>query len=129
MFCQFLLYNRATKLYIQIRPFSHVILHGAASQVTRYSSLCCTAGSHCVFTPKAGVCIYSPQTPSPPLPSPCPRMCFLSVDRFLCATYEIPDRSDITWDLSFSFHLTSLCLRVSSSILFANRVTFCGSGG
>ena len=27
-------------------------------QATRYSSLCCTAGSHCLSTPNAIVCIY-----------------------------------------------------------------------
>ena len=34
--------------------FSHIILH----HVTRYSSLCYTAGSHCLSTPHAVVCIY-----------------------------------------------------------------------
>ena len=41
-------------------------LHPAPSQVTRCSSLCCTAGSHCLSAPKAIVCTDYPQTPSPP---------------------------------------------------------------
>ena len=42
-------------IYIYIL-FSHIILHHVPSQVTRYSSLCCTAGSHCLSTPSA-VCL------------------------------------------------------------------------
>ena len=45
--------------------FSHFILHHVQSQVTRYSSLCYTAGSHCFSTPNTIVCIYQPQTPRP----------------------------------------------------------------
>ena len=33
--------------------------------MTRYSSQCYTAGSHCLSIPKAIVCIYSPQIPNP----------------------------------------------------------------
>ena len=58
-----------TPIYIL---FSHFILHHVPTKVVRYSSLCCTAGSHCISTPNAIVCIYSTQTPSPShsLPSP-----------------------------------------------------------
>ena len=70
MFCQFLLYNKGTQLYIYIdihiyiytHSFSHIILHYVPSQVTRYSSLYYTAGHHCLPTPNAIVCIYQPQT-------------------------------------------------------------------
>ena len=44
--------------YIYIFFFLLIILHYVPSQVTRYSSLCCTAGSHCLSTPNAIVCIY-----------------------------------------------------------------------
>ena len=67
--CQFLLYCKVTQIYIYIfiyiYYFFHVILHHGPSQVIRYSSLCCTAGSDCLSTPNAIVCIYHPQTPSP----------------------------------------------------------------
>ena len=57
----------------------------APSLVTRPSSQCYTAGSHCSSIPKAIVCIYEPQAlhPSPPPPwqpqvcSPSPRFSFL----------------------------------------------------
>ena len=65
VFCQFLLYHRVTQAHIYTHPFSHIILHRVPSPVTRYSSLCYTAGSHCLPTPKAIVCIYEPQTPRP----------------------------------------------------------------
>ena len=38
--------------------FSHIILHHVPSQVTGHSSLCYTAGSHCLSISKAIVCIY-----------------------------------------------------------------------
>ena len=74
VFCQFLLYSKMTQLYIYIHSFSHIFLHHIPSQVIRYSSLCCTAGSHCLRTPNAIVCVYQPQTPSPShsLPVPLP---------------------------------------------------------
>ena len=43
----------------------HKWLDNVPSQVSRYSSLCYTAGSHCLSTPNANVCIYEPQTHSP----------------------------------------------------------------
>ena len=51
-----------TDIYIL---FPHIVLHHVPSQVTGYSSLCCTAGPHCLSTPIAIVCLSSPQTPSP----------------------------------------------------------------
>ena len=37
---------------------THIILHHVPLQVTRYSSLCYSAGSHYLSTPNAIVCIY-----------------------------------------------------------------------
>ena len=45
-------------IYIYIHSFSHIILHHVPSQVTRCSSLCYAAGSHCLSTPNAIVCIF-----------------------------------------------------------------------
>ena len=49
VFCQCLLYSKVTHshTHIYIHSFSHIILHQAPSLVTRYSSQCYTAGSHC----------------------------------------------------------------------------------
>ena len=47
-----------TYIYIYICSFSHIILYHVLSQVTSYSSLCYTAGSQCLSTPNAIVCIY-----------------------------------------------------------------------
>ena len=52
-----------------IHSFSHIIIRDAPSQVTEYSSLCYTAGFHCLLMPNAIVCIYQPQTSSPSTPS------------------------------------------------------------
>ena len=43
-------------------------------------------------------------------------VCWCSVERFICAISWIPDIKDIILYLSFSFWLTSLSLRISSSI-------------
>ena len=79
VFCQFLLYSKVTQPHKYIHSFSHIILHHVPSQVTRYSSLCCIAGS---------------QTPSPShsLPlgnhkSVLPVRVFLFCGKFLCAIY------------------------------------------
>ena len=48
MFYQFLLYSNVTQLHKYIHSFSYIILHHVLSQVIRYSSLCYTAGSHCL---------------------------------------------------------------------------------
>ena len=57
-FRQFLLYSKVTQAYIYILSFSHLFLHHIPSQVTRYSSLRYTAGSHCLSSLNAIVCIY-----------------------------------------------------------------------
>ena len=38
-------------IHIYTHSFSHIIPHHVPSQVTRYSSLCYTAASHCLSTP------------------------------------------------------------------------------
>ena len=58
--------------------FSHC---HAPSSVTRHSSQCYAAGSHCISIPKATVCIYSPQAPHPSHSLP-----------LLCAASESPWR-------------------------------------
>ena len=45
-------------IYIYMHSFSHIILHCVLSQVTRYRSLCYSAGSHRLSTPNAIVCIH-----------------------------------------------------------------------
>ena len=59
-------------IHIDTYSLSHIIPHQAPSQVTGYSSLCDTAGSHCSSTPDAVVCIYKPQTPRPSHSLPVP---------------------------------------------------------
>ena len=57
MFFQFLRYGKVTESYVYIYDFSTIIIYHVPSQVTRYSSLWYTAGSHCLSTPNARVCI------------------------------------------------------------------------
>ena len=42
-------------IHTYMHSFSHIILHQVPSQVTGYSSLCCTAGSHEVFACLTGL--------------------------------------------------------------------------
>ena len=58
MFCQFLLYSKVTQSYIYTYIF--FLHHPPSYSITSdgYSSLCYTAGSHCLSTPNALVCIY-----------------------------------------------------------------------
>ena len=58
VFCQFLLYSKVTQSYIYRYSLSHLILHHGPSQVTIYSSLSYTAGSHCLSISNAIICIY-----------------------------------------------------------------------
>ena len=77
--------------------FSDIIVHHVPSQVTRYSSLCYTAGSHCLSTPNAIVWIYYPPNPSPSHSLPLRLgnhnsvlhvwVCFFSVDRFKIGSF------------------------------------------
>ena len=98
VFCQFLLYSRVTQLYIYIHSFSHIMFCHVLSQAIAYSSLCCTAGPHCLAILNVIVCIYEPQTPHPShslsLPpwqpqvcSPCLWAYLWSIDRFICAIF------------------------------------------
>ena len=48
MLYQFLLCPKVTQSYIRIHSFSNINFHPVVSQEIRYSSLCCTVGSHCL---------------------------------------------------------------------------------
>ena len=78
MLCQFLLYSKMpqsyiyTYIYIYIYSFSHTTFYHGQSQETGQSSLCCTAGPHCLSILNAIVCIYQPQTPRPSYSLPLP---------------------------------------------------------
>ena len=130
MFCQF-------STAQQGGPVTHTCIHSfyqAPSQVPRHSSQCYTEGCHCLSIPKATVCIYYPKFQVPPTPSTSllvttslfsMSMIFISVERFICAIYQIPDISEIIWYLSFSFWLISLSMRVSCLIhVAANGIFF-----
>ena len=110
--------------HIYIYSFSDITLHDIPSQGTRYSSLCYTAGSHCLFIPKAIVSIYLPQAPSPSHSLPLPlgnHKSVLKVHEFLFrGNFHLCHISDSRYKgyhmvLSFSFWLTSLNMRFSSS--------------
>ena len=58
MLCQFLLYNKVSHPYIYIHSLSYIIFHLGFSQETGYSSLCYTAGPHCLSILNVIVCIY-----------------------------------------------------------------------
>ena len=91
-----------------------------------HSSLCCTVGPHCPSIPNITVCIPKHQTacPSHSLPPPPGNhqsallghdLFLFYVDRIIYAIFQIPQISDIMRYLSFSFWLTSLSTRISSS--------------
>ena len=111
--CQFLLYSIVTQSYIYIHPFSHIIFHHVLPQEIGYSSLCSTVESHCLSILNVIFYSYWSQTPSPShflLPPPwqpqvcslCLWVCFSFVDRFICAIFSIPHKSDIIRYLSLS---------------------------
>ena len=52
--CSFLLYNKATKLYIYI--LFHILFHYGLSQVIEYSSLCYTVGSYYLSSIIINIC-------------------------------------------------------------------------
>ena len=92
--------------------FSHITLHHVPSKGTRYSSLCYTAGSHCLSLQMQQFGSINPRFQVHPTPSPSPlsttslfskSMSFFSVESFLCAIYQIPYVSDVIQYLSFSF--------------------------
>ena len=77
-----------------MHSFSHSILHHSSSQVTRHSSLCYTAGSHCWSTPNANslhlltpdcqfILLPPPPHWQPQVYSPSPWASFLWKDLFL----------------------------------------------
>ena len=61
-------------LTFYLHSFSHIILHHVPSQVTWYSSLCYTAGSHCLSIPFGcnSLCLLTPDSQSLLLPPPPP---------------------------------------------------------
>ena len=129
-FCQFLLYSKVTQLHIYIHSLSHILFHHIPSQVTRHSSLCCTAGFHCLSTPNAIICIYQPVTPSPShyLPAP-PWQSLFSMSLFLFCRWvhlcHILD-SRYKWYMVFVFlWMSSLSIKISSSIHVAAMALFC----
>ena len=58
MFYQFLLYSKVTQLYINIHSFTHIIIYQILPQAIGNSSLCYTAGPHCLSILDVIVCIY-----------------------------------------------------------------------
>ena len=58
MFCRFPLYNKVTQSYKYTHSFSHTIFYHVLSQEIGYSSLCCTAGPHCLSILNVIVCIH-----------------------------------------------------------------------
>ena len=106
MLYQFQVYSKVVHIFIF---FFRFFFRCRLLQDIEYSSLCYTAGYHCLSTL---VRIYQTQTPSPSHSLPlgnhkcvlhiCESVSF-SVDRFICAIYQIPHISDIIWYLSFFF--------------------------
>ena len=85
-------------IYIHIYSLSYIISSNGLFQETGYSSLCYTAGPHCLSTLKVIVCFYWCQTPSPShsLPFPfgncmsvllCLWISFCFVGGFVCALF------------------------------------------
>ena len=122
MFCQFLLHSKVAQ-YIHIHSFfstlSSIMFHPkwldrvpcAIQQVLLHIHSRCN--SLPLLTPNFQSMSLLPSSPwQPQVCSPCPWLCFFSVDRFIFAVYEILDISNILWCLSFSFLLTSLNMRV-----------------
>ena len=131
-----LLYSKGTQshmyicIHILFLTLSSITLH----HKWLYNSYqCYTAGSHCPSIPKQYFASVNPdsQSKSHSLPlSPVNHKSILQVHEFpFCgkerAIWWIPDRSHTIWHLSFSLWLTSLRMRVSSSIhVDANGITF-----
>ena len=51
---------------------SHILFHHVPSQVIEYSSLCCTAGAHCLSLHVQWFASTNPKLPVHPSPSPLP---------------------------------------------------------
>ena len=58
--------------HMYTHSFSHTILHHALPQMARYSSLCYTAGSHCLSIQNAIVWPTNPKLQVHPIPFPSP---------------------------------------------------------
>ena len=76
---------------IYLWSLSHVILH-LPKKVNRYSTLCYTAGSHCLPTQSTNVWIYCPsqiQSPSPSCPSNlATKICFPAHEFLFCRKFH-----------------------------------------
>ena len=94
------------------------------------SPLCCRVGPLCPSIPNITACTQKTQNVHPPHSSSFPlgnhkstllgHDCFCFVDRIICVIFQILQISDIIWYLSFSFWLTSLSMRIFTS-LFSHR--------
>ena len=105
--CQFVLYCKVTKSYICVCVCIPLTFHHGLSQEIGYTSLQHAVGPHCLFNLNVKVCIYQPQTPSPfPLVITSlfsmSEVCFCFVDRFICATFQIPHIQMISYDICLS---------------------------
>ena len=144
--CQFLLYNKVTPSYtcthVHTRThthtysFPHVTFHCVLSQEIGHSSLCYIAWSHCLSILNVIVCIYQPQSPSPPCSVPAPQkpqvcsvclwVCFFFINRFICAIFYILHRFWIVCYCSITHHiLTNIAFeqkKYASTLLKPNFV-------
>ena len=107
----FLLYSTVTQLHLHVYIlFSHITCCIIIDQTefpvlhSRIPLLIHSKGN--------SLHLLTPSSPTPPTTSPSPlattglfykSMIFFSVERFLCAIYQIPAISDIIWYLSLSF--------------------------
>jgi len=60
--CQVCAHIFSLYIYIHTPFFSHIIFHHVLSQEVGYSSLCYTAGPHCLSILNVIVCIYQPHS-------------------------------------------------------------------
>ena len=101
-----------------------LFLYGLSQDID-YSFLYCAVPSWCLSILYVTVYIFSPQTPTPCLPTLPPLgthksvlrlwACFSFVDKSTCSTFEISGVRDIVWNLRFCVWLTSLSMTLSSS--------------
>ena len=110
---------------IYIFSFSHIILHHVPSQMTVIQQDLIPhplqMQQFAPINPKLPVHLTPFSSPLATTSLFSKSMSFFSVERFLCAVYQIPDISDIIWYLSLSFCLISLRMRVSSFIHVAAK--------
>ena len=118
--CQFLLYSKVTQSYMHVCVCVCVFFfsyHPPLCSIPRdctqfpveYSRTSLLIHSKCIHPTLSSLPLWQPQ-----VCSPCVWVCFCFVDTFICAAFQIPHISDIIRYLSFSFRLTSLCMKISS---------------